>query len=133
MVATPASRFPTPAEVVAAGVDRIAKLGLPGARAAAIHALASAIARGAVKLDGARELDAFVAQLVELPGIGPWTAHYLAMRALHVPDAFPAADLGVQKALGRSGAKAAEAHAERWRPFRAYAVMHLWESLSEEP
>jgi AraC family transcriptional regulator of adaptative response / DNA-3-methyladenine glycosylase II len=55
------------------------------------------------------------------------------MRALHVPDAFPAADLGVQKALGRSGAKAAEAHAEAWRPFRAYAVMHLWESLSEEP
>jgi AraC family transcriptional regulator of adaptative response / DNA-3-methyladenine glycosylase II len=127
------SRFPTPAEVVAAGVDRIAKLGLPGTRAAAIHALASAIASGAVKLDGARELETFVAQLVELPGIGPWTAHYLAMRALHVPDAFPAADLGVQKALGRSGAKAAEAHAEAWRPFRAYAVMHLWESLSEEP
>jgi AraC family transcriptional regulator of adaptative response / DNA-3-methyladenine glycosylase II len=127
-----AYRFPTPAEVVAAGVDRIAKLGLPGSRAAAIHALASAIATGALKLDGARELDAFVAQLVELPGIGPWTAHYLAMRALHVPDAFPAADLGVQKALGRSGAKAAEAHAEAWRPFRAYAVMHLWESLSEE-
>ncbi len=126
-------RFPTPAEVVAAGVDRIAKLGLPGTRAAAIHALASALATDALKLDGARELDAFVAELVELPGIGPWTAHYLAMRALHVPDAFPAADLGVQKALGRSGAKAAEAHAEAWRPFRAYAVMHLWESLSEEP
>jgi AraC family transcriptional regulator of adaptative response / DNA-3-methyladenine glycosylase II len=126
-------RFPTPAEVVAAGVDRIAKLGLPGTRAAAIHAFASAIASSRLELQHARELDAFVAELVELPGIGPWTAHYLAMRALHVPDAFPAADLGVQKALGRSGAKAAEAHAEAWRPFRAYAVMHLWESLSEEP
>lgn len=125
-------RFPTAAEVVAAGVDRIAKLGLPGSRAAAIHALASAIASGALSLDAACELEAFVARLVELPGIGPWTAHYLAMRALHVPDAFPAADLGVQKALGRRGAKAAEAHAEAWRPFRAYAVMHLWESLSED-
>jgi AraC family transcriptional regulator of adaptative response / DNA-3-methyladenine glycosylase II len=66
-----------------------------------------------------------------MPGIGPWTAHYLAMRALHVPDAFPAADLGVQKALHRAGAKAAEARAEAWRPFRAYAVLHLWTSLGE--
>jgi AraC family transcriptional regulator of adaptative response / DNA-3-methyladenine glycosylase II len=66
-----------------------------------------------------------------LPGIGPWTAHYLAMRALHLPDAFPAADLGVQKALGRAGARAAEARAEAWRPFRAYAVLHLWTHLSE--
>ena len=125
-----AYRFPTAAEVVAAGPDRIAKLGLPGARAKALHALAAGVASGSIKLDGARELEAFVAELVELPGIGPWTAHYLAMRALHVPDAFPAADLGVQKVLGMKGAKAAEARAEAWRPFRAYAVMHLWESLA---
>jgi AraC family transcriptional regulator of adaptative response / DNA-3-methyladenine glycosylase II len=124
-------RFPTPAEVVAAGTEKIGKLGMPRTRAAAIHALATAIALGDVALDGARELDAFVAQLVALPGIGPWTAHYLAMRALHVPDAFPAADLGVQKALGMRGAKAAEAHAEAWRPYRAYAVLHLWTHLSE--
>jgi AraC family transcriptional regulator of adaptative response / DNA-3-methyladenine glycosylase II len=123
-------RFPTAAEVAAVGVDRIAKLGLPGARAKALHALASGVASGAIKLDGARELEVFVGELVELPGIGPWTAHYLAMRALHVPDAFPAADLGVQKVLGMAGAKAAEARAEAWRPFRAYAVMHLWESLA---
>jgi AraC family transcriptional regulator of adaptative response / DNA-3-methyladenine glycosylase II len=123
-------RFPTAAEVAAVGVDRIAKLGLPGARAKALHALASGVATGAIKLDGARELEVFVGELVELPGIGPWTAHYLAMRALHVPDAFPAADLGVQKVLGMAGAKAAEARAEAWRPFRAYAVMHLWESLA---
>jgi AraC family transcriptional regulator of adaptative response / DNA-3-methyladenine glycosylase II len=122
-------RFPTPREVVAAGVDRIAKLGLPGARAAAIHTFAHAIARGDIVLDVAADLDTFVGRLVELPGIGPWTAHYLAMRALHVPDAFPAADLGVQKALDRSGARAAEARAAAWRPFRAYAVMHLWSSL----
>ena len=83
-----------------------------------------------MRLDAAAELDDIVAALVALPGIGPWTAHYLAMRALHVPDAFPAADLGVQKVLGMAGAKAAEARAEAWRPFRAYAVMHLWESLA---
>ena len=126
-------RFPTAAEVVAAGIDAIAKIGLPGKRAAAIHNFARLVDAGDVVLDAACELDAFVAQLVELPGIGPWTANYLAMRALHVPDAFPAADLGVQKALGRAGARAAEARAEAWRPYRAYAVLHLWFSLGDGP
>ena len=125
------TRFPTVGEVVAAGAERIGKLGLPRTRAAAIHNFAAVLARGELVLDAACDLDAFVAQLVELPGIGPWTAHYLAMRALHVPDAFPAADLGVQKALRRSGARAAEARAEAWRPYRAYAVMHLWFSLGD--
>jgi AraC family transcriptional regulator of adaptative response / DNA-3-methyladenine glycosylase II len=125
------ARFPTPAEVVAAGADRIAKLGLPGRRAEAIHRFARAIASGEVSFDRAIELEVFVAQLVELPGIGPWTAHYLAMRALHLPDAFPAADLGVQKALRRSGTRAAEARAEAWRPYRSYAVIHLWTALAE--
>jgi AraC family transcriptional regulator of adaptative response / DNA-3-methyladenine glycosylase II len=128
-----AQRFPTAAEVVDAGPNRIGKLGLPQARANAIHTFAREVASGALKLDAACELDRFVAQLVELPGIGPWTANYLAMRALKVPDAFPAADLGVQKALGRAGAKAAEARAEAWRPYRAYAVLHLWTSLGESP
>jgi AraC family transcriptional regulator, regulatory protein of adaptative response / DNA-3-methyladenine glycosylase II len=126
-------RFPTAAEVAAAGAERIGKLGLPRARAAAIHTFAREVASGALELDAACELDTFVGRLVELPGIGPWTAHYLAMRALHVPDAFPAADLGVQKALRRAGAKAVEARAEAWRPYRAYAVMHLWTSLGESP
>ena len=122
-------RFPTADEVVAAGPARIGKLGLPRARATAIHTFAREVASGALKLDAPCELESFVAQLVELPGIGPWTAQYLAMRALHVPDAFPAADLGVQKALRRVGARGAEARAEAWRPYRAYAVMHLWSSL----
>ncbi len=124
-----AQRFPTAAEVLAGGADRIARIGLPKTRAAAIHSFAREIASGVLVLDAACELDRFVAQLVEMPGIGPWTAHYLAMRALHVPDAFPATDLGVQKALRRAGARAAEARAEAWRPYRAYAVMHLWSSL----
>jgi AraC family transcriptional regulator of adaptative response / DNA-3-methyladenine glycosylase II len=124
-------RFPTPAEVVAAGPLRIVKIGMPMARATAIHELARAICERRIALDAPSELEPFVAALVELPGIGPWTAHYLAMRALHVPDAFPAADLGIQKALRRAGAKRAEARAEAWRPFRSYAVMHLWTQLSE--
>ena len=124
-------RFPTPAEVVAAGPERIVKIGMPMARATAIHKLARAICDGRVKLDAPSELEPFVAALLELPGIGPWTAHYLAMRALHVPDAFPAADLGIQKALRRAGAKRAEIRAEAWRPFRSYAVMHLWTHLGE--
>ena len=127
-------RFPMPAEVAAAGAERIVKIGMPMARAHAIHALARALVAGDVSLDAAHiahELQAFVEQLDALPGIGPWTAHYLAMRALHAPDAFPAADLGIQKALRRAGAKQAEARAEAWRPYRSYAVIHLWTHLTE--
>ena len=119
-------RFPTAAEIAALPVAKIAAIGMPATRAAAIHNLAVALATRAIDLDTPRDLDRVVAELVELPGVGPWTAHYLAMRALHLPDAFPATDLGVRKALGDR----AETIAERWRPFRAYAVMHLWEASS---
>jgi AraC family transcriptional regulator of adaptative response / DNA-3-methyladenine glycosylase II len=127
-------RFATAEEVVAAGSDQIVKIGMPMTRAIAIHELAKAVVSGSLLLDGAiaaRDLDDFVARVIALPGIGRWTAHYLAMRALHLPDAFPASDLGIQKALHRAGARAVEARAEKWRPFRSYAVMHLWASLSE--
>jgi AraC family transcriptional regulator of adaptative response / DNA-3-methyladenine glycosylase II len=129
-------RFPSAREVAAAGPAAIARLGLPAARAAALHGLAAAIASGAVRLDGARDLDCFVAEITALPGIGPWTAHYLAMRALHLPDAFPAADLGVRKALADRAdslpaVREIEQRAEAWRPFRAYAVLHLWTSLGD--
>ncbi len=121
-------RFPTAAEIAARSPAQIAAIGLPFARASALVTLASAVASGAIRLDGLRDLDAFVADLIELPGIGPWTAHYLAMRALHAPDAFPAADLHVRKALGGTP-RDAEARAEPWRPFRSYAVMYLWSTL----
>jgi AraC family transcriptional regulator of adaptative response / DNA-3-methyladenine glycosylase II len=121
-------RFPTAAEVARGTPDAIAAIGLPGARAAAVHAFATAIASGALRLDGGADLERFVAAATALPGVGPWTAHYLAMRALHDPDAFPAADLGVRKALGGTP-RDAIARAEAWRPFRAYAVMHLWSNL----
>ena len=124
-------RFPTAAEVAAAGAARVAAIGLPASRAEALHGLARGVASGAVDLATPRDLDRFVAELVALPGIGPWTAHYLAMRALHLPDAFPAGDLGVRRALDHRSPRDIETHAERWRPFRAYAVLHLWTSLAE--
>lgn len=122
--------FPTAARL--AGAD-LRQIGLPSARAAAIRNLASAISEGRLVLDGSRDLDATIAALTALPGIGPWTAQYIAMRALREPDAFPAGDLGIRKALARNGdtlgPAAVERAAEAWRPFRAYAVMHLWRNL----
>jgi AraC family transcriptional regulator of adaptative response / DNA-3-methyladenine glycosylase II len=124
------TRFPSADDVANQSVERIAKIGMPGARAAAIVELARAIAQNRVTFDNAHDLDAFVAKLVALPGIGPWTAHYLAMRALHVPDAFPASDLGVKKALDATP-RECEERAAAWRPYRSYAVMHLWTSLGD--
>jgi AraC family transcriptional regulator of adaptative response / DNA-3-methyladenine glycosylase II len=69
------------------------------------------------------------AKLKSLPGIGEWTAQYIAMRALAWPDAFPASDLGIKKAIGLKGEKQIIEHAESWRPWRSYAAMHLWKSL----
>ncbi len=70
-------------------------------------------------------------RLTALPGVGEWTAQYLSMRALGWPDAFPASDLALRRALGDLPPRAAEARAEAWRPFRSYAAMHLWTSLAE--
>jgi AraC family transcriptional regulator of adaptative response / DNA-3-methyladenine glycosylase II len=104
--------------------------GLPRTRAAAVAALARAVDRGELALDGSRDLEASVRDLVALPGVGEWTAQVVAMRALSEPDAFPAGDLGLRRALGspRRPATPAEARAraERWRPWRAYAAALLW-------
>ena len=120
--------FPAPDVVSDADLSRV---GLPAARAATLRELASGVVSGAVSFDGARGLDEAVASLTMLPGIGPWTAHYVAMRAMGEPDAFPSSDLGLRRACGGETARALEARAEAWRPFRAYAAMHLWMSDSE--
>ena len=117
---------PTAGTVASAGEDRLAGLGMPGARARTLVALARAEAEGSLKLDRGVDPDTMRARLLEIPGVGPWTAEVLAMRALGSPDAFPAGDLGVLRAIGVTSAREAEARAERWRPWRAYAVMHLW-------
>ena len=123
--------FPSPASLAAIAEPTLAALGMPGARARAILSLARAFAEGSLGVARGGEPSATAARLEALPGVGPWTAQYLTMRALGWPDAFPASDLALRKALGGLAPRAATARAEAWRPFRAYAVMHLWTQLSQ--
>ncbi len=124
--------FPTP-EVLADADLRA--LGVTTARAESIRGVARAVLDGRVDFRVEQSLDEFVERWVALPGIGEWTAHYMAMRALSHPDAFPAADLILRRAAARGedmlSTKALTTLAEAWRPWRAYAVMHLWRSMSE--
>jgi len=123
--------FPTPE--VLADAD-LTSVGLTRARAGTIRTVAQAMLDGRVDFATERTLGDFVERWVALPGIGPWTAHYIAMRALSHPDAFPAEDLVLQKTLPVDGtrltARALSAQAEAWRPWRAYAVIHLWNEAS---
>lgn len=104
----------------------IAEKGIIRARATAIIELARALAEGRIRLEPVPDPGREVAELARIPGIGPWTAHYLAMRALRWHDAFPDGDHGVRKALGTTSRRVLLQQAERWRPYRARAVMHLW-------
>jgi AraC family transcriptional regulator of adaptative response / DNA-3-methyladenine glycosylase II len=122
---------PTADSLAAARTTTLAGLGLPKARAESLRNLARAVVRREIDLEAGVDPPAVVAELVKLPGIGPWTAEYIAMRALRWPDAFPAGDLGLVKASRLKSARALEQAAEPWRPWRAYAAMHLWESLHE--
>jgi AraC family transcriptional regulator of adaptative response / DNA-3-methyladenine glycosylase II len=129
--------FPTADTLAAADPGT---LPMPRARAAALTGLAAALAAGDLSLDPGAERDRAEAKLLALPGIGPWTAGYIRMRALSDPDAFLPGDVGVVEALGRLGAvpavrsravKAAAELAESWRPWRSVAVQHLWAYLEE--
>jgi AraC family transcriptional regulator of adaptative response / DNA-3-methyladenine glycosylase II len=127
----PLSRLaPTADRVAEATVEEIATIGLPRARAASIHALARAVAEGHIHLTPGSHGREMMRRLTALPGIGPWTAHYVAMRALRWPDAFPASDLALRRAAGMPTPTKLERAAERWSPWRAYAAMHLWSTLS---
>jgi AraC family transcriptional regulator of adaptative response / DNA-3-methyladenine glycosylase II len=119
---------PLPSRIAAASPDDIARHGIVGARCKSIIALADAHESGGLCLDGGayRNPDDSIKRLAELPGIGQWTAHYIAMRALRWPDAFPKEDLAVRNNLGGVTAKEAEALSQPWRPWRSYAVMHVW-------
>ncbi|AKU96969.1 ADA regulatory protein [Labilithrix luteola] len=121
---------PTPEHVAEARPEEVAGIGLPLARAKSIVSLAAAVRDGKVSFGPRASYESLVTQLVALPGIGEWTAEYVAMRALGWPDAFPSSDLGVLKALGETSASKARARAEAFRPWRSYATLHLWESLS---
>ncbi|MEK0362955.1 DNA-3-methyladenine glycosylase family protein [Pseudomonas sp. CBC3] len=121
--------FPSPATIAQAQLDNI---GMPGKRVATLQRLAAAVAEGALELqvqDGADEL---IRRLCMLPGIGPWTAEYIALRGFGEADAFPAADLGLLKAplWGSEGITARQllARSQAWRPWRAYAAVHIWQN-----
>jgi AraC family transcriptional regulator of adaptative response / DNA-3-methyladenine glycosylase II len=121
--------FPAAERIAGLRAEEIARIGMPGARARSVLALAQAIAHGKLVLAPNADVEAALEGLRSLPGVGEWTAQYIAMRALAWPDAFPHTDLGVMKALGETNARRALAAGEAWRPWRAYAVMHLWHKL----
>nr|MDQ3386427.1 DNA-3-methyladenine glycosylase [Actinomycetota bacterium] len=123
--------FPEPADLARAGLEDAR---LPRARREALRGLAGVLADEDVALDSGVDRLETERRLLEVPGIGPWTASYIAMRALGDPDAFLPTDLGVRHAVSRLGYRDdAESLAERWRPWRAYAVQHLWASLEQRP
>ena len=125
--AAPARLFPPPSVIAALDPSTLA---MPAARGRALVGLAAALADGRIVIDAGADRADVERQLVAEPGIGPWTAAYVALRGLGDPDAFLASDLGVRRALARagvaSGPAAARRRAERWRPWRGYALMHLW-------
>jgi AraC family transcriptional regulator of adaptative response / DNA-3-methyladenine glycosylase II len=125
--------FPSAAVLAAATPESIGTLGIVRARVGAIQALARAVVEGRVDLSPAAPMTETLAALRELPGIGAWTTELVALRVLAWPDAFPASDIGVLRALGVATAAEASARAEAWRPWRSYAVMHLWQSLVDTP
>ena len=120
--------FPTP-EVLAEA--DLTKAGLTRARAETVRCLARAVCEGRIRFEGIVETDAFLGRLGEIQGIGAWTAQYVAMRALGEPDAFPAGDLGLLRALNLTSSRELERRSEAWRPWRAYATMYLWNGFCD--
>jgi AraC family transcriptional regulator, regulatory protein of adaptative response / DNA-3-methyladenine glycosylase II len=120
---------PVAERVAQADITAIASLGILATRAKTIVALAQAIAEQRLSLTSEYPVEQTIAQLQELPGIGPWTAHYIAMRVLNDPDIFLLNDLGIQKALGENNLKRMLAIAAPWQPWRSYATLHLWKLL----
>jgi AraC family transcriptional regulator of adaptative response / DNA-3-methyladenine glycosylase II len=120
---------PTAEPIAEAELEELCALGLPRARAHTIRSLARAAVSGTVSLEIPLDLDRALQRLEAMPGIGPWTVQYVAMRVLAWPDAFPSSDLGIRKALGLQREAEIQKEAERWRPWRAYAAMHLWQRL----
>lgn len=121
--------FPTARDVADACADRIGKLGIVRQRVAALQALAREVVAGRIELHPAAPLQATLGALRALPGIGEWTVQLIALRVLAWPDAFAAGDIGVLKALGTRDATLALQRVEACRPWRAYALMHLWQTL----
>ena len=125
--------FPAPARVAQLTRDDIGRLGIVGQRAEAMVAIAQAVTSGKLTLSGSAEPSQTIDALREIKGIGPWTAHYIAMRALAWPDAWPPQDVALLNAMNlpntAKGQREADVIAEAWRPWRSYAVLHTWRKL----
>jgi len=124
---------PSPNRIADASESEITRLGVTIQRTRCLRTLARAVADGKLRLEPAAAPEAAIAALLAVPGIGEWTAQYIAMRGLRWPDAFPHGDLGLRKALGVTSARHVLDASEAWRPWRAYAAMHLWNSLNHVP
>jgi 3-methyladenine DNA glycosylase/8-oxoguanine DNA glycosylase len=119
--------FPAAEELTGADLA----IGIPASRAEAIREFARAVASEAVVFDGRHDASTCVGRLCAIRGLGPWTAQYIAMRVLSDPDAFPSGDLALLRATGMKTPSQLERHAERWRPWRAYAAMHIWQGAHD--
>jgi len=124
--------YPDASAIASLSIDDIAQHGIISSRARSITELARAISNKEISLHPNVDIEDTLAKLLNIYGIGPWTAQYVAMRILSWPDAFPHSDLGIKKALGESDPKKILAIAEQWRPWRAYAALHLWKSLEDK-
>jgi len=120
--------FPVPEVLATADLSGI---GMPRSRGETIRALARAVCDRRISFDGVVDSESFLEQLMEIPGIGKWTAQYVAMRALGEPDAFPVGDAAVLSALNLTVPAELERRAEAWRPWRAYATMYLWNTTNQ--
>jgi len=124
--------FPGADEIAGAEAQRIGRLGIVRQRVAALQALAREVADGRIELHPGAPLQATLDALRALPGIGEWTVQLIAMRVLAWPDAFAGTDIGVLNALGTRDVAQAQTRAEAWRPWRAYGVMGLWQTLEDK-
>lgn len=118
---------PTAERIAVVGVQELTALGIMPTRAEGIIAIGQEMASGRLRLEAGVHPEDAMKQLVALPGIGRWTAEYIAMRALRWPDAFPHGDIAVRNSLGGVTATRAEEIAQAWRPWRSYATLHLWQ------
>jgi AraC family transcriptional regulator of adaptative response / DNA-3-methyladenine glycosylase II len=123
---------PSAEQMASVAANDIAALGIVGTRARCLAALSVAVLQRQVVLTFVPNVEEQIDALLHLPGIGPWTAQYIAMRALHWPDAFPSGDLMLMRAANASR-RQLEKRAENWRPWRAYATHYLWQSLGVVP
>ncbi len=124
---------PTNARVASATPSRLASIGLPIARAKTLREIARLHAADSAQFEPGAPIEPITERLLAIRGVGPWTTSYIAMRALRWPDAFPESDLGLKHALGERSPARIRAIAEPWRPWRAYAARHLWQSLDTSP